>query len=703
MDMEQKNKYIEQYINNIALQINDKYKGLMDEDKISRAINMFKDSSDDLETVIIPRINELAQKVINDFLEFQKQIQELMKINREQQQSELATLDLNTEQNGIYLSQQQIDLLMITDINTKEELKDYIENICGQFPNMKVEDVISNFDSIMSLKQLEEAKRTLYQKYQDGLISYLDNARMSDIQKAKVKLERLGINGQELDYCLTLVSQSRINEAFNYLGQKYGDNFIIKFNRFMNDDFENVKGVSYDEMKSLSELIKRDKSIDTIIVATGKFDNSIYQTTNGKVFDPYLTSKALQFCYSNKKHMRYHALFDQAHVDYLLKQGKGLKDHDQILAEMKAYVKMSMDYIEKNNRQLPDGTMLINTVEVFNERVEKNKADKDSPYSMVWEKYFGITIEEIMSCFDGIKKPDGVEFMYNETTLTESSQKRAMVEKVLYQIEQKQSGFIDVIGDQMHLSDEDVMPKKGLQNLTETAQMLKRFQDGKVVVDGQIKEIKPKKTECTEHDFHFTKAFLENISILNHSGQNTDLWSIKKGMQDIISKTYNQNGVKFEKSTYWSLFGKNDHNIVRANISIQKENFERRKKGLPEKSLIETMSAGLVPDGETFSSIKSLKAEKEQKDLQHKKENKFFDQRSQGEIEIAKQIKQKNQMIKQQKEQTRQMNKPKVRTLSVHSSNSSQNKGFTNVLILSLIASFVAGALFMIIYMIVRW
>ena len=700
MDMEQKNKYIEQYINNIALQINDKYKGLMDEDKISRAINMFKDSSDDLETVIIPRINELAQKVINDFLEFQKQIQELMKINREQQQSKLATLDLNTEQNGIYLSQQQIDLLMITDINTKEELKDYIENICGQFPNMKVEDVIPNFDSIMSLQQLEEAKRTLYQKYQDGLISYLDNARMSDIQKAKVKLERLGINGQELDYCLTLVFQNRISEAFNYLGQKNGDNFITKFNRSMNDDFENIKDVSYDEIKSLSELIKRDKSIDTIIVATGKFDNSIYQTMNGKVFDPYLTSKALQFCYTNKKHMRYHALFDQAHVDYLSKQGKGLKDHDQILAEMKAYIKMSMDYIEKNNRQLPDGTMLINTVEVFNEFVEKNKVDKDSPYSMVWEKYFGITIEEIMSCFDGIKKPDGVEFMYNETTLTESSQKRVMVEKVLYQIEQKQSGFIDVIGDQMHLSDEDVMTKKGLQNLTETAQMLKRFQDGKVVVDGQIREIKPKKTECTEHDFHFTKAFLENINILNHSGQNLDLWSIKKSMQDIISKTYNQNGVKFEKSTYWSLFGKNDHNIVRANISIQKENFERRKKGLPEKRLIETMSAGLIPDGKTFSSIKSLKSEK---DLQHKEENKFFDQRSQGEIEIAKQIKQKNQMIKQQKKQTRQMNKPKVRTLSAHLSNSSQNKGFTNVLILSLIASFVAGALFMIIYMIVRW
>lgn len=707
MNMEQKNKYIEQYINTIALQINNKYNGLIDDDKIFRIINMFKDSSDDLETEIIPKINELTKKGINDFLEFQQQIDEFIKINREKNLSELATLDLNTEQNGIYLSQQQIDLLMITDIKTKEELKDYIENICCQFPNMKVEDVISNIDSIMSLEQLEEAKRTLYQKYQDELISYLDSARMNDVQKAKVKLERLGINGQELDYCLTLVSQNRTSEVFNYLGKKHGDDFITKFTRFMYDDFENVKGVSYDEMKSLSELLKRDKSIDTIIVATGKFDNSIYQTTSGKVFDPYLTSKALQFCYTNNKHMRYHSLFDQANVDYLLKQGKGLQDHDQILAEMKAYVKMSINYIEENNRQLSDGTMLINTVEVFNELVEKNKSDKESLYSLVWEKYFGITIDEIMSCFDGINKPIGVEFMYNETTLTESSQKRAMVENLLCQIEQKETGFIDVMGDQMHLSDEDVMTKKGLQNLTETARMLKRFQDGKVVVDGQNKEIKPKKTECTEHDFHFTKPFLENINILNKDGHNVDSWSIKRGMQDIISKTYNQNGVRFERSTYWSLFGKNDHNVVRANISIQKENFERRKEGLSEKRFIETMSAGLIPDGTTFSNIKSLKVgtkgEKVQNNLQQKEEKKFFDQRSQGEIEIARQIKQKNQIIKQQKQQTKQRDKPNVKTLSSHPLNFASSKGFANVLMLSLIVIFVAGVLFMVVHMIVGW
>lgn len=701
MTMEEKNQYIEQYINNISLQVNNQYgKELIDKDKIDRALTMFKDSSDDLETEIIPKINQLAQQIIDDFIEFQRQLEEMMRKRQEEQLSELATLELNTEKDGIYLSQQQVDLLMITDINTPEEMRNYVENICGQFPNMKVEDIIPNFHSITSSEQLEEAKRSLYQKYQDGLISYLDNAQMSDAEKAKVKLERLGINGQELEMCLQQVSQGKINETFTYLGQKYGDNFITKFNRSMNDDFENVKGVSYDEMKSLSELIKSDKSMDTIIIATGKFDNSIYQTMNGRVFDPYLTSKSLQFCLDNGKHMRYHALFDQAHVENLLKQGKGLQDHDQILAEMKAYVKMSMDFIEKNNRQLPDGTMLINTVEVFNELVEKNKSDKNSPYAMVWEKNFGITVDELMSCFDGIKKPNGVEFMYNETTLTESPQKRAMVEKVLYQIEQKQSGFIDTIGDQMHLSNEDVMTKKGIQNLTETAQMLKRFQDGKVIVDGQVKEIKPKKTECTEHDFHFTKSFIENINKIKQSSQKVDEWSIKRGMQSIVSNTYVQNGVNFVRSTYWSLLGQNDHNVVRENIKIQKENVERKKKGLTEKPLVRTMSAGLIPDGKKFSDIKSLKTKKQESKQNEDKPN-FLKWNSPSEKKKYELIKAKAQ-VKQMAKQPQNTNQMQNSNAKVLKKTNNTSTGFANALLLTLITGFAGGIIATIMYFIIN-
>lgn len=80
-----------------------------------------------------------------------------------------------------------------------------------------------------------------------------------------------------------------------------------------------------------------------------------------------------------------------------------------------------------------------------------------------------------------------------------------------------------------------------------------------------------------------------------------------------------------------------------------------------------------------------------------------FAQRSQSEIQVHNQIKEKNQSIKQQKAQQRQMNKPKVKTLTQNPNGSSTgSKGFANVITLSLIVSFVCGALFMVVYMLIK-
>ncbi len=84
MTINEKNKYIEDYIRNISSRINSQYgKELVDEDKISRALTIFKDSQDDLETEIIPKINELAQQIIDNFIEHQKQREEMMERQRE--------------------------------------------------------------------------------------------------------------------------------------------------------------------------------------------------------------------------------------------------------------------------------------------------------------------------------------------------------------------------------------------------------------------------------------------------------------------------------------------------------------------------------------------------------------------------------------------------------------------------------------------
>lgn len=104
--METKNQYIEQYIKSISAQVNNQYgKELIDNDKISRALIMFKDSSEDLETEIIPKINKLVQQVINNYLEQQRKIEEIMKKQRELKQAKfekLRKINLKAEENDNY-------------------------------------------------------------------------------------------------------------------------------------------------------------------------------------------------------------------------------------------------------------------------------------------------------------------------------------------------------------------------------------------------------------------------------------------------------------------------------------------------------------------------------------------------------------------------------------------------------------------------
>lgn len=69
--MEEKNKMVENYIMTISEQINKQYNGLMSNEKISRAIEMFRNSDDSYEE-IVKKINSLAQTVITNYNEEQR-------------------------------------------------------------------------------------------------------------------------------------------------------------------------------------------------------------------------------------------------------------------------------------------------------------------------------------------------------------------------------------------------------------------------------------------------------------------------------------------------------------------------------------------------------------------------------------------------------------------------------------------------------
>ena len=84
-NMPEKNQAITNYITNISKQLNEQYKGIMPDEKIQEAIEMFQNSSENLED-IIKKINELTEQVIKNYIEESKKRcnSELVKKNHEE-------------------------------------------------------------------------------------------------------------------------------------------------------------------------------------------------------------------------------------------------------------------------------------------------------------------------------------------------------------------------------------------------------------------------------------------------------------------------------------------------------------------------------------------------------------------------------------------------------------------------------------------
>ena len=520
-------------------------------------------------------------------------------------------LDANATKKGLYLSQQQIDLLFIVSCNSKEQLESYFYKMCGQFPYQTIEEVIPNYESL----DTEQAKRALFVKYQDILIGYKENYRMSSIEQAEYKLNMMRTpDGNHIpedikSKTISLISSQGIERGLAYLreeyvkkyGEKIGEDFIVKLNRLMKDDFENIKSVSYEDMEALHQRILNDGSIDTIIIATSKYENTVFSDGLQDYYDPYLTSKGAAYCRLTGKQMRFHALFDNAHLKELVESGKGKADKESILREMKFYIRLSLDYVREYNEQARmNGYEPIRVVEVFNELVEYNKED-ELPYQMAWEKYFGITIDDIISCFDGIEKPEGVEFMYNETMLEEHPDRRRAVNEVLTEIMRKRPDLIDVFGNQMHLQHTHAEeysdnPNDTIQSVRESLALMKDFESREfTLADGTTKKIR---TEITEFDIHICKeTYLKKIVPMLKSGELTtdDILLLKKTWIQAISEEIRKSGITPERITYWSIHDTVDHNLVRANIAILKANKGKSISELEESGmLVDTLYAGAL-------------------------------------------------------------------------------------------------------------
>lgn len=522
-------------------------------------------------------------------------------------------LETSAQKKAFYLSQLQIDLLFIVSCTSKNQLESFFHNGCGQFPNQQIEDVIHNYHEL----DVEQAKRALFQKYQDTLMDNQTQVRATDKERLAHKLRLMRTkDGKEIppeviDVAYETLTKDGLDACYRFIKDKYSSDteFITKLNRITHDDFENIKAASYEDILLLHERIKNDSSIDTITIATGKYDNSVYRTGNNNVFDAFHTAKGLTYCRMMGKHMRYHALFDYAHIKNLLAAKKGPQNKREILDDIKEFIKESFEFIEKYNASVV-GTNIptINVVEVFNELVEYNKEDKTTPYEMAWEKYFDITIPDILSCFDGVTIPKGVELMYNETQLEESPERIKKVEEVFQEIMRLRPDLIDVFGNQMHLKHthadpNTTKPEIGPQAVEQGLDLMQRIQNGTYQLpNGTTKKVR---TEITEFDIHICKeTYLERVLPMLKDGSYTIELLIDQRHEwfKFISSLIQKRNLDIERIGYWSLLDKVDHNLVRANESIinAEENQGKTLEELrSEGKLVDTLYAGALGNGAT--------------------------------------------------------------------------------------------------------
>jgi len=518
--------------------------------------------------------------------------QEYVSLKEEFGDTSLEPCTLNAGQNStnIYLSTQQTDLLLLVNAKTPEELIGFVNN-CVQVSNYQVGDVNES--------NLEDKKREVFDVYLKSFASFKDLAPREGFTEKDSSLTRIRINLQNNlpesyhQEALNALSTGGEQGLVNYLiTLPNGDKYIRDIGRFISIDYENIQGVTYEEIVALDELIKRDPTIKGIISIAAKYDMTMHYGADGvKQFDPYYLDRVMAYCKITGKHMRYHSLFDRSTaMDF---KAMGL-DKEGVMRRMTPFADGFFEYLSRHNETLEDGTRLIDCAEIFNELLCYEPGVKNT--GMVWQEYFGMSMEDLFSFIikDGVSRvPDGVEVMYNETALEEGMARLQSCDSIIRDIYRVAPGFINVFGNQLHVYD-SLFSKDNIHMLNESNMFMKHVQD-----DFGIR------VQISEHDLNINGDLVSNCQKYGIPLEYLRL--LKKKYQKIISDSLVAAGLDINTVDYWSIFDKVDHNLRRY--------IEARIKRGESIQGIDSLHAGLIPEESDISHVQSLNPDAYEKQL----------------------------------------------------------------------------------------
>lgn len=497
---------------------------------------------------------------------------------------EIYSLNIASPIIGGYFSSEQIDLLSIIQCQSVDELMKFIAN-CDQ-----INHINGIFESIDGL-DLETAKRSIFKNYQDTM-AYHDQSKSDSELK---RFEYLGLSKEDIE----LVKD----------GKYPSDKGILSLNHhFISEERDQIKSISYEEMEILNSQLP---FFNTMLIGSGKIYNVVnkYATDGESKSDFYFAKRDLDFAHKNSKQVRYHSLLVKD--DGKIFDGKS---KEEIMNIIKEYVKASIDFINEYNQShkvMVNGKeeSVINAVDLFNEIVSFDKMifDKDMnkwlyykkiageykvviddkkkiyrdlkegevpEYQNIWYTKYGMSMQELMSCFDyALKnKPEGVSYLYNEPFL-ENDERRKKVLETLSEIDTLKPGLIDTLGSQMHIT------------ITQDIDSIKRcFADFK-----RLQEITGKKIQITEFDMSLGQSDVPRVF-----GPNADIflervYQEKDKKISEISSAINESGVKLSGVSYWSLTDGIDCNLERLRSNALANN------QITDVNQILTACGGLIP------------------------------------------------------------------------------------------------------------
>ena len=496
-----------------------------------------------------------------------------------------------------------------------------------------------------------------------------------------------------------------------------------------------------EEIKSKIQKCNLSGGDFQLVISSLNYGNTVNAIGDGKFeFNYGISEMGQELAEKLGSSYRLRSMINRTTADEMISRKFTKENKEQVIQILRDSLTSSLQSFNSNIK--PDGKN--RTYELFNELVEINKADKD--YKCVWEDRFGITLEDMIR---QVIVPNGqliqelksknVDFMYNETLLQESQEKRDKVMETMEELQKYAPGLITVWADQDHTFGSDYS-KENIEQLKAVAEFDKKMAETTFKKDEQNTIISftdksdlKVKLECSEKDLYLSQDEVRRMKQKGMSRQ--DILKYKQGLENKHDEIFGQ--VPFERKCEWTVLDnlsgeyyqhgmdtKQESYIgkyTKISDMARKDNSQRINKDLSDfnnwkqainqvKQQSQVQQSQEQQSQEQQSQVQQSQVQQSQvqqsitQPEQPKKEEPFA-KRSQSEIEIGVQIQQKNQIIKQQKEQQKeqqkQKNKQKVRILTQSSPNGTgtNSNGYVNVVILSLIVIFVCGALFMIVYM----